>query len=270
MLEQEKLIAGVKANAVADERIAAVLMYGSFTQGVGDQYSDVEFYVFVKDTFLAALDTKAWIGTVHSWDVHLYNQYGTEVVIFDNLIRGEFHFLPYGELAIIESFAPIGYVPDIEAMCLYDPANEMWPYLQNLQINAAKINRADRESIENALNNALNLLLMGANLVKRGEYARAWEWLPQVQTCYLQLLRLHEEVSHNWLNPMKGLEREISAEAYCKFTHNTAGVDENALKKAYIASASNLKTLVKELSLKYNFDNKLKVINKIIKYQIKL
>lgn len=44
MLKQKELIANVKNLTESDERITACMMYGSFTKGEGDQYSDIEFY----------------------------------------------------------------------------------------------------------------------------------------------------------------------------------------------------------------------------------
>lgn len=50
MLKQKELIANVKNLTESDERITACMMYGSFTKGEGDQYSDIEFYIFLKDS----------------------------------------------------------------------------------------------------------------------------------------------------------------------------------------------------------------------------
>ncbi|MGH2137812.1 lincosamide nucleotidyltransferase Lnu(B), partial [Enterococcus faecalis] len=49
MLKQKELMARVKELVQSDERISACMMYGSFTKGEGDQYSDIEYYVFLKD-----------------------------------------------------------------------------------------------------------------------------------------------------------------------------------------------------------------------------
>ncbi|BAK93704.1 hypothetical protein TEHAB4_10420 [Tetragenococcus halophilus] len=57
-------------------------MYGSFTQDTGDQFSDIEFYVFVADQAFKNLDTKNWIVNAHPIHTHLINEFGTEVVIF--------------------------------------------------------------------------------------------------------------------------------------------------------------------------------------------
>lgn len=49
MLEQEKLIEVVKEKGRANPHMEAIWMYGSFTQGGGDAYSDVEFYLYLRE-----------------------------------------------------------------------------------------------------------------------------------------------------------------------------------------------------------------------------
>src|SRR5690606_12788463 len=88
------------------------MMYGSFTKGEGDQYSDIEFYVFLKDDTVSTFDSAKWLYEVAPYSLLYQNEYGTEVVIFENLIRGEFHFLSEREMNIIPSFKESGYIPD--------------------------------------------------------------------------------------------------------------------------------------------------------------
>ncbi|HYN89578.1 MAG TPA: lincosamide nucleotidyltransferase Lnu(B), partial [Ardenticatenaceae bacterium] len=45
---QEEMIARVRQLCHADERVVAALMYGSFTKGEGDGFSDIEFYLFIR------------------------------------------------------------------------------------------------------------------------------------------------------------------------------------------------------------------------------
>ena len=94
MLIQNKIIQSVRNKCIEDESVSACMMYGSFTKGEGDQYSDVEFYIFIEDDKMEKFSSRCWISKVYPVDLIFYNEYGTEVVIFSNLIRGEFHFLP--------------------------------------------------------------------------------------------------------------------------------------------------------------------------------
>jgi len=54
-MTQLQMIAKTKSLALNDKNISAVFMYGSVTKNEGDQYSDIEFYIFLndKEKFLA-------------------------------------------------------------------------------------------------------------------------------------------------------------------------------------------------------------------------
>ena len=48
-MTQLQMINKTKSIAQQDENVSAVFMYGSFTKNEGDKYSDIEFYIFVKN-----------------------------------------------------------------------------------------------------------------------------------------------------------------------------------------------------------------------------
>ena len=231
MLEQQRLILAVKEKALADQRVDAVLMYGSFTQNRGDQYSDVEFYLFVKEAAFPGFDSKAWIAEVHPYHTHFLNEHGSEVAIFTTMIRGEFHLLPAGELAVIPSFAAAGYFPDLEAMNLVDRRGELARQLATLAGCEATI--PCRENAEDAVNRLLNQVLFGTNLCKRGEWARSLECLHAAQRFYLQALRLLTGKTEHWINPFKELERELDPEQYRIFAGCTADLEPRRIREAY-------------------------------------
>ncbi len=43
-----------------------LVMYGSFTRR-GDQYSDIEYYVFLKDDTISTFDSAKWLNEVASY-----------------------------------------------------------------------------------------------------------------------------------------------------------------------------------------------------------
>jgi predicted nucleotidyltransferase len=53
-LLQEQMIARVRQLCQEDERIVGAFMYGSFTKGEGDAFSDIEFYVYY-DRYVACM-----------------------------------------------------------------------------------------------------------------------------------------------------------------------------------------------------------------------
>lgn len=64
MLIQKKIIHNIKNNCIQDDSISACMMYGSFTKGEGDQYSDVEFYIFIADDVINNFNSRLWISEV--------------------------------------------------------------------------------------------------------------------------------------------------------------------------------------------------------------
>ena len=95
MLPQHTLIETTRQAGERTASVEAVLMYGSFTQGCGDIYSDVEFYCFVDDVAWDVFDKLAWVQAIHPFLLHVVNEYGTDVFIFDHLIRGEYISCPH-------------------------------------------------------------------------------------------------------------------------------------------------------------------------------
>jgi lincosamide nucleotidyltransferase len=264
MLKQEEMILMIREKAIKDERIDSVLMYGSFTQSSGDRFSDIEFYIFVDDIYYEEFDTEKWISSAYPIYTHFFNEYGSEVVIFTNLIRGEFHFLPRSEMTIIESFASVGYFPDINSMCLYDKNGRLRKSLQALQ--DCKVERQTAENVELIFNNLLNVILFGINVFKRGEWARSLECLYYSQKYYLQLIRLHEDKTDHWINPFKSLEDEISVSAYEAYRKCTSNLEESSILSAYKNLLEEGKKIINILKSKYNITDFNGLIDDIEKY----
>ena len=49
-MKQLYLINEFKKKSIEDCTISAVLMYGSFIKGEGDKFSDIEFYIFLRES----------------------------------------------------------------------------------------------------------------------------------------------------------------------------------------------------------------------------
>lgn len=264
MLKQKELIANVKNLTESDERITACMMYGSFTKGEGDQYSDIEFYIFLKDSITSNFDSSNWLFDVAPYLMLYKNEYGTEVVIFDNLIRGEFHFLSEKDMNIIPSFKDSGYIPDMKDMLIYDETGQLENYL--LEISGARPNRLTEENANFLLCDFSNLWLMGINVLKRGEYARSLELLSQLQKNILQLIRMVEKNADNWLNMSKNLEKEISLENYKKFAKTTARLDKVELFEAYKNSLLLVIDLRSHLLEQYNLKVTHDILERLLNY----
>lgn len=244
MLEQEKLIQSVKERGQAEERIDSIWMYGSFAQGEGDAYSDVEFYVFLQDDEVSAFDAEEWIATVYPIYTQFFNEFGTQVVIFKNLVRGEFHFYAVSDMPLIESFRDSVHMPNLDAMCLCDKNGALSAQLQALK--DARFTLSD-EKAQSAIDNMINNLLFGWAVFQRGEIARSHEMLWYVRRYYLLLVRIVENRMEHWISPTRWIERELSAEAYDAYTRCTAQLCRQSIQKAYAAALDNLKDILSQL-----------------------
>lgn len=264
MLIQNKIIQKVKGKCIEDEFVSACMMYGSFTKGEGDQYSDVEFYIFIEDDKLEDFCSRHWVSQVYPIHLIFNNEYGTEVVIFSNMIRGEFHFLPVSKIEIIKSFKPTGVFPDPESMYIYDSTEQLKPLLDDL--GGAGPDRMTDENVNFAFNNFVNAWLMGVNVMRRGELARSLEVLTHVQKYILQLIRIKENTVERWLNSTKNLEEDISTESYKDYVSITSKLKENEIKTAYKNALNLVEALNEMLGSLYMVDVDKDLISKLYSY----
>src|SRR5690625_571654 len=86
-MTQLQMIDKTKSIAQNDKNISAVFMYGSFTKNEGDKYSDIEFYIFLKDK--EKFSAENWVSQIHPLALYFTNEFGSEVAIFENMIRGD-------------------------------------------------------------------------------------------------------------------------------------------------------------------------------------
>src|SRR5205085_9505038 len=89
---QEEMIDQVRRLCHQDKRITAALMYGSFTTGEGDEFSDIEFYIFINNADSQQFNHADWVGQIAPVALYFVSHLGHERAIFENLVRGEFHF----------------------------------------------------------------------------------------------------------------------------------------------------------------------------------
>eukprot|EP01041_Mallomonas_annulata_P033618 gene33618-56266_t len=176
-MTQLQMINKTKSIAQQDENISAVFMYGSFTKNEGDKYSDIEFYIFVKNK--ENFSAEKWVNQIHPVALYFINEYGTEVAIFENLVRGEFHFLKTEEIEIIKSWDGIVTFSDFDQMNLIDKDGHLTKTLN--QIKTKSPERITNENILWLSQSLLNVVLTTSNLIKREEFAHAHHSLSNVQ-----------------------------------------------------------------------------------------
>ena len=236
MLQQEAMIERARRVCHEDERLAAAMMYGSFAQGRGDGFSDIEFILFFRDEDLESVDQEEWVSRISPVVLYFVNEYGNGTAIFDNLVRGEFHFDGASEIEGVVGGAmrDADWLPSLENALVLDRAGELTPRLQ--RIVGPPPERDTPEGVRFLCNAFVNWTLFGANLFARGELARSLDGLGMARYRLLQMVRVLEGSTLHWFNSSKFLEREISEASYARYAACTARLEREELRLAYRAA----------------------------------
>jgi lincosamide nucleotidyltransferase len=225
------MIARVRELCQRDARLDAAMMYGSFVYGEGDGYSDIEFLFFFQDDAFPDLDQRVWLEQIAPV-AHLYtNEHGILAAIFENLVRGEFHFHRVSEMTIAQAWPGLLTFPSLDATLIVDKSGRLTPYLQ--PIIGPPPARTDPQTLQFTADSFINWMLFGANVLRRGEAARALEILAIVHRFLLHMARALEGTTDHWPTPSRALEQDLSAGAYARFVGCTASLDDTALRRAY-------------------------------------
>jgi lincosamide nucleotidyltransferase B/F len=188
MLQQEAMIERTRRVCREDERLAAAMMYGSFAQGEGDGFSDIEFILFFRDEELEGLDQEEWVSRISPVELYFVNEYGNGTAIFQNLVRGEFHFDRASDIERVvgESMRDADWLPSLEDTLILDRTGELGPRLR--EIVGPPPERDTPGQIRFVCYCFVNWFVFGSNLFARGELARSLELLGIVRDRLLQMV----------------------------------------------------------------------------------
>ena len=189
MLEQDRLIERVRQQCAGDTRLDAALMYGSFTQGQADEWSDIEFWLFFADEALADVDPGSWCAAVDHTLLVVQNEFDTHVAVFESLIRGEFHFVPASAIDAVLDWSARG--APVDRMLVTDRSGRLRRVLEELPETPESPDSAI--TVERLCGRFVNWLLLGDSVLRRGETARAQAVLAEVNRHLLWLVRLIEQ-----------------------------------------------------------------------------
>ena len=251
MLPQEAMIERGRELCDQDDRVMAALMYGLFALGQGDRFSDIEFYLFFDDETSEGLREEAWVGQIAPLALYYVNEFGNGTAIFENLVRGEFHFEATSNVGLVGAWES-AWFPSQESAVLVDKTGQL----------SGRVGRLvrpppDLDTPEQALflcRSLMNWTLMGANLLERGEYARAEAILTLVHGHLLQAVRLVEGKSANWLSPTRRLEEDASASSYKRYKECTAALEAEQLARAYASTWEWGRELMGELGARHDLE----------------
>jgi lincosamide nucleotidyltransferase len=236
MLQQEAMIERTRRVCREDERLAAAMMYGSFAQGEGDGFSDIEFILFFRDEELEGLDQEEWVSRISPVGLYFVNEYGNGMAIFQNLVRGEFHFDRASDIERVvgESMRDADWLPSLEDTLILDRTGELGPRLR--EIVGPPPERDTPGQIRFVCDCFVNWFVFGSNLFARGELARSLDLLGIVRDRLLQMVRVLEKSTLHWFNSAKFLETEISQTSYARYAACTARLDRDELRQAYLSA----------------------------------
>jgi lincosamide nucleotidyltransferase B/F len=248
MLLQEAMIERVRELCHRDERLVSALMYGSFAIGEGDRFSDIEFYLFFAEEASEGLREEAWVAQIAPLYLYYVNEFGNGTAIFENLVRGEFHFEAVSDVGLVDAWES-AWFPTLESAVLLDKSGELTRRVSRLVRRRPEIDTPERALF--LCRSLMNWTLMGANLLQRGEYARAEAFLTLVHGHLLQAMRLVEGKSANWLSPTRRLEEEASATSYERYKECTAALEAEQLLRAYASTWEWGRELMGELAARH-------------------
>ena len=129
---QKKMIERFREACHEDARIIAALMFGSFAIGEGDAFSDIEFAVFIHDDSFHKFEQRSWLNAVSPVAAYFPDDFGHYTALFENGIRGEFHFMRKSDIPIISTWQGYGWFPSLEAAVLLDRSGELSEYASAL------------------------------------------------------------------------------------------------------------------------------------------
>jgi lincosamide nucleotidyltransferase len=252
MLQQQSMIERTRHVCREDERLVAAMMYGSFAQHEGDEFSDIEFILFFEDDELANLDQKEWVRGISPVGLYFVNEYGNGTAIFENLVRGEFHFDGASEIETIvgESMKDTDWLPSLKDTLILDRTGELTQRLR--RIVGPPPGRDTLEQVRFVCNCFVNWFVFGSNLFARGEFARSLDLLGIVRDRLLQMVRVLERSTLHWFNSSKFLEREISGPSYARFVACTARLDGDEIRCAYLSTWDWGRELMSALADRYD------------------
>lgn len=228
---QQAIIERFREACQRDERVIGALMFGSFTVGEGDDFSDVEFAVFLRNEAFESFDQRSWLHAISPVAAYFPDDFGHHTALFENGVRGELHFMRAAELPVIANWRGYGWFPSLAAAVVLDRSGELSQQAHALVGGPPA--RGGAVPVQGLALNLLNLMLFGANLLNRGEFARAWALLGKAHENLLKLVRLHEGATDHWPTPSRGLEKDLSEAACKRYVACTASAQPSELCIAY-------------------------------------
>lgn len=234
MLKQREHIERLRWLCMQDKRVIGAVLFGSFTLGEGDAFSDIEAALFFDDAGLAKLDKRSWLEHIAPISMFFIDDFGHYTAVFHDMVRAEFHFKPRTQMNIVSTWKGNAHFPSLDDAILVDRSGELTKLLQPLAGEAPKRNTAD--SAQSIHTNFINVMLFGLNTLARGEVVRAHDLLHMSHRPLLHMARLLAGSTDHWPNPRRWLERDLPAQDYARFRTCVPALEEAGVQRAFAAT----------------------------------
>jgi lincosamide nucleotidyltransferase B/F len=245
VLEQLRLIARVRELVGEDPELAAALTYGSFTQGVGDEWSDIEFWLFPAAG--APFDPVLWCSRVGALNLVTPNEFGGYVAFLPGLLRMEVHVAE--DVSVVRDWPARG--APVDDMVLLDRTGELTRALGQLRGHPPVPDSAAQ--VEALCGRFANWLVLADHVLRRGEVLRAFDALGHVQRHLLWLVRLSSGHVEHWLTPSRAAETDLPAHQI-EHLASATGAARTAQMHAALRNAWAVgRVHWTELAARYNF-----------------
>ncbi len=240
----------LRALVHADERVEAALIYGSWSVGEADQFSDLDAYIFFREGAIDTLDPEQFVRQLATVLLAYTNVFGLFAVVFEDLTRAEFHFEPATSgIEAMASWAGLVSLPDPARAILLDRTGRLTEAVVALQ---APLAPDPATTAPQLIHELLNWTLMVAHVFERGELARAHAGLQTlVAPSQLQLCRLLRHTTSHWLTPTRALEDDLSADDRRHYAATTSSMARDKLATALDASWRWSLTLIEEAATRW-------------------
>ncbi|MER5814678.1 nucleotidyltransferase domain-containing protein [Streptomyces californicus] len=221
----------LRTTAEADPRVEGVLLYGSWTLGEADAHSDLDAYLYVREEDVAAFDGREFVERLAPLKLAYTNMYGILAVVFEDLMRGEFHVEPAGTgIAEIAGWRDQIHLPRPEAAVLLDRTGRLTAAARELAALTPPEPVATAQQLTDEL---ANWTLMLAHVRARGEHARAHHLLHAViAPLQLKLCRLLRGSTAHWLTPSRALKADLPATDVERYATTTGPLTPEAVRTA--------------------------------------
>ncbi|MBR8642245.1 nucleotidyltransferase domain-containing protein [Streptomyces tuirus] len=227
----DERIARLRRIAQEDTRLEGVLLYGSWTLGEADAHSDIEAYLYIRDEHLADFDGPAFLARLAPLQLAYTNMHGILAVVFDDLMRGEFHLTAAGTgIDEVPTWQGMVHLPRPDDAVLLDRTGRLTRAARRLAAFQPPEPAATAQQLTDEL---ANWTLMLAHVLARGEIARAHAALHiVVAPLQLQLCRLLRDSTVHWLTPSRALEQDLPAADRDRYVATTAAARDQDVRTA--------------------------------------